>query len=131
MCIVPIAFFGTIMWILAPHIIAFFNSDPVVVNYGTYCLRFVLPFYFVQCVNQVITAALRGIGDTFVPMIIMVGCFVLVRQLYLYIVTNYIVNIPIVVVASFPVGWSVALIFSLIRYFRTDFDGRFAKLKDK
>jgi len=131
MCLVPIIVLGTLMEIFAPNIIGIFNSDPTVVNYGAYCLRFVVPFYIVQCFSQVLTSALRGVGDTLTPMIIMVGSYVGFRQLYLFVVTHFIINVPLAVVAAFPLGWTVGLIFAAIRYHRTDFAARFAKLKDK
>ena len=126
MLLVPIIVLGALLMVFAPYIISFFNSDPTVINYGAYCLRAIVPFFIVQCFSQVYTSALRGIGDTFVPMIIIVGCFVLLRQLYLYVITNFVANQPIAVVASFPVGWTAALILSAVRYYRTDFEARFA-----
>ena len=131
LCFIPTLFFGILMWAFAPHIIAFVNSDPVVINYGAYCLRFVVPFYAVQCFNQIYTAALRGVGDTFVPMLIQIGCFVVLRQIYLFVMTNYIVNVPIAVIAGFPLGWTCALILDAIRYHRSDFNARFANLDKK
>ena len=131
LCFVPTILFGSLMMIFAPYIISFFNNDPVVVEYGSYCLRFIVPFYAVQCFNQIYTSALRGVGDTFVPMIIQIGCYVVLRQVYLFVITNYIVNTPLVVVAGFPVGWTSALILDAIRYHRTDFNARFANQEKK
>lgn len=131
MCLVPVVVFGILMELFAPYIIGFFNSDPNVINYGAYCLRFVVPFYLVQCFNQIYVSALRGIGDTFVPMLIMVGSYVFLRQIYLFVMTNFIINVPLAVVSGFPFGWVVGLIFGAIRYYRTDFNAAFAKLSNK
>ena len=50
--------------IFAPYTVAFFNSKPEVVEYGTMLLRWMSPFYVLCCVNQVYSGALRGAGDT-------------------------------------------------------------------
>ena len=50
-----------------------------------------------NCVNQVLAGALRGRGDSMGPMVIMLLSFVLVRQIYLYIMTRYISNTPLTV----------------------------------
>ena len=131
MCLVPTIVIGSLMFIFARQITSFFNSEPAVLEYGAYCIRIITPFYLVQCFNQTYTSALRGVGDTFTPMLIMVGCFVVLRQIYLFVVTNYIINTPAAVLCSYPVGWCVATVLSVIRYYRTDLNARFANLNKK
>ncbi|MBQ9890941.1 MAG: MATE family efflux transporter [Firmicutes bacterium] len=131
MCLVPVIVLGGLMMIFAPQIIAFFNNDPAVMAYGALFIRVVTPFYLFQCFNQTYTAALRGVRDTFVPMLIMIGCYVGIRQLYLFIMTRYVANVPVVVMACFPVGWTLATILGVIRYHSTDFEARFANLQGK
>ncbi len=130
LCFIPTIIFGSLLMIFAPQIISFFNSDPVVKEYGAYCLRFIVPFYAVQCFGQVLTSTLRGIGDSFAPMVIMISCYVGVRQLYLYVMTHFIANTPLAVIAAFPVGWTCGLILTAIRYKRSDLDTKFANQED-
>ena len=128
---IPTLLFGIPIYVFAPHIIAFFNSDPVVVEMGAYCLRFCAPFYLIQCFSLNYASALRGVGDSFVPMLIQVGCFVVIRQIYLFVMTNYFINTPLAVIAGFPVGWVSGCILNTIRYFRTDFKARFDNQQKK
>ncbi|MBQ2312273.1 MAG: MATE family efflux transporter, partial [Firmicutes bacterium] len=130
LCLIPTVVLGALMMVFAPEITAFFNSDPAVMAYGAVCIRFITPFYLIHILIMIHTAALRGTGDTLVPMIIMVGCFVFLRQIYLYVMTNYIVNTPVSVLASYPVGWVVGTVLNAVRYKRMDFSARFAKLRD-
>jgi hypothetical protein len=53
----------------------------------------------------------------------MLFSFVLFRQIYLYILTNYIVNVPLPVAAGYPLGWLVCSILTLIYYSRVDLAG--------
>ena len=131
MCLVPIIVLGGLMMIFAPHIIAFFNDDPAVMAYGARFIRIITPFYLLQCFNQTYTSALRGVRDTFIPMIIMIGSYVGLRQLYLFVMTRFVANVPAVVMFCFPVGWTVATILIVIRYRSTNLEARFANVNEK
>jgi len=106
--------------IFAPHLIAFFNATPGVVKFGTTFLRYLTPFYLICCINQMQIGALRGAGNTRAPMVILLFSFVLFRQLYLYIMANFIINIPITITLGFPAGWVICSIITMIYYHKTD-----------
>ena len=108
--------------LLAPELTAFFNQKPEVVSYGALLLRLLSPFYFFFCINQVYSAALRGAGNSQVPMWIMLGSFVVFRQIYLFIVANYISNEIIPIAMSYPAGWFVCSVATLVYYRHCKFD---------
>ena len=99
--------------IFAPDLVRFFNDTPEVVRYGTLFLRLMSPFYVLCCVNQVLAGSLRGAGDSRAPMFIMLGSFVLFRQIYLYCITRFVSNTVVVVALGYPAGW---LICSTVTY---------------
>ena len=101
---------------------AFFNQKPEVVSYGALLLRLLSPFYFFFCINQVYSAALRGAGNSQVPMWIMLGSFVVFRQIYLFVVANYVANEIIPIALSYPAGWFLCSAATLIYYSRCRFD---------
>lgn len=94
-----------IIMLMAPALAVIFNPDVNVVEVAVRLLRFLTPFYLVCCINQIFAAALRGQGNSTVPMITMLSCFVGVRQIYLFVVSNYVSNNLIALVVSYPVGW--------------------------
>lgn len=108
--------------LLAPDLTAFFNSKAEVVSYGALLLRLLSPFYFFFCINQIYSAALRGAGNSQVPMWIMLGSFVVFRQIYLYIVAHYVSNEIIPIAMSYPAGWFVCSVATLIYYRFCKFD---------
>ena len=75
-----------------------------------------------SCVNQIVAGALRGAGDSKGPMFIMLASFVLFRQLYLFVVSNFISNAPIAVCMGYPFGWFVCCIITLIYFKRFKFE---------
>lgn len=104
--------------LFAPQLTAFFNSKPEVVEYGTMLLRYISPFYLLTCINQVYSGALRGAGDSTAPMIFMLCSFVLFRQCYLYVMAHYISNTVLPIAMSYPAGWLVCSLITLVYYKR-------------
>ena len=108
--------------LLAPDLTAFFNSKAEVVSYGALLLRLLSPFYFFFCINQIYSAALRGAGNSQMPMWIMLGSFVVFRQIYLYIMAHFIANEIVPIALSYPAGWFVCSAATLLYYRRCRFD---------
>ena len=102
--------------IFAPHLVAFFNSEPEVIKYGALFLRILSPFYLACCIDMIFAATFRGAGNAKVSMMIMLFSYVVFRQAYLFVVSNYISGTIEMIVFSYPAGWIVAMIISLIYY---------------
>lgn len=112
---------SAVVVITAPWLVAFFidkDKSPEVVEYGALFLRRLTPFYVICCVNQVYAAALRGAGNTRAPMLIMLGSFVVFRQAYLFVVSNFISNTILPLAMGYPAGWFVCSILTLTYYHR-------------
>ena len=99
----------------APQIVAFFNSKPEVVEYGSMLLRYISPFYVLCCFNQIYSGALRGSGNSKAPMVIMLSSFVAFRQVYLFIMSR-ICNEILPIAMSYPAGWLLCSTLTLIYY---------------
>ena len=106
--------------IFAPVFAAFFNDKPVVIDASTTLIRWISPFYLICSFNQIYSAALRGAGNSKIPMIIMIGSFVVFRQCYLFITANFICNEIIPIAMGYPAGWAVCSLATLIYYKKTD-----------
>ncbi len=96
--------------------VSIFNSNPDIIEYGALFLRLLTPFYLVWCINMVYAGALQGTGNTLVPMIIMLSSFVAFRQVYLYVMANFISDSPVAIALSFPLGWLLSSVITLIYY---------------
>lgn len=97
-------------------LVRFFNSDAEVISYGTLFLKWMTPFYVLCCVNQIYSGALRGSGDSRAPMVIMLLSFVCFRQLYLFVVSNFIANEILPLAMGYPAGWLLCSLLTLIYY---------------
>ena len=106
--------------IFAPQVVRFFNAAPAVIEYGTLMLHWITAFHIFGCFNQVYAGALRGAGNSRAPMIIMLSSFVLFRQLYMYVVSNFIANEPLLIIMGYPAGWIVCSIIVSVYYRKTN-----------
>lgn len=102
--------------LLSPQLVWFFNKQPEVIEYGVLFLHWLTPFYVLCCLNQIYAGALRGAGNSTVPMVIMLFSFVVFRQCYLFIVSNFISNTVLPLAMGYPAGWLVCSVITLIYY---------------
>lgn len=116
-CVIPMI----PVMIFAPQLVAFFNPKPEVVECGTLILRVMSPFYALTCSSNIHSSALRGAGNTKIPMMIQVFSYVIFRQIYLFVMSNFISNKLIPVVMGYPCGWIIACILLWICYKQEDF----------
>lgn len=108
-----------LVMIFARPLMHLFSPEQQVVDYGVRFLRIITPFYVTVCFNQIFGGALRGIGNAKTPMIIMLGAFVIFRQIYLYLAT-YVLDMGFVGVAlGYPMGWVLCSSLLTIAYFRS------------
>ena len=107
------------MMLFAPQLVAFFNPRQEVIAFGTLLLRMISPFYLVYCVHDTLGGALRGAGNGKIPMIFTLVCFVGFRQLYLFVMANYLCNEVIPIAMSYPAGWVLSAVLTGIYYRRT------------
>lgn len=101
--------------IAATPVIMMFTRDAKVLHFGRIFLHFMSPFYVCCCFNQIHAGALRGAGDANGPMFIMLGSFVVFRQIYLALTAHFIGGIYPVAFA-YPAGWILCSILMLFYY---------------
>ncbi len=92
-----------------------FTTDSEVLNFASTFIRWVSPFYAIICVNQIFAGALRGVGKSMIPMVIMLSSFVFFRQIYLY-VNKSLGGGYISMAMSYPAGWLICSVAMTIFY---------------
>jgi len=106
--------------IFAPSVVGFLNKSENVIKYGSMFLYWLTPFYLVCGFNQIYAGALRGAGDSKACMFIMLGSFVAFRQVYLFCMAR-ICNQIIPIALSYPAGWIVCSVITIIYYHKAKF----------
>lgn len=95
--------------------IAIFNSEVDVVQAGRTMQMAFIPFYIVLPFTQIYSGVLRGAGKSSVPMYIMVFNFVVLRQIYLAIITKMTSHV-FYVFLGWPITWITCTLMFIIYY---------------
>lgn len=98
---------AAVLVIFAPYFIMLFNSDPEVIEQGSFLLKTMTPFYSVWGISMIISGALCGAGDTRTATAVKFFSFVIFRQIYLFIVTKFTDTLFWVAI-SYPIGWGIS-----------------------
>lgn len=119
MTMAVIATMAVTLFFFGESFIAIFNGEADVIRAGrTMQLAFV-PFYMTLPVVQIYNGVLRGAGKSSVPMYIMVFNFVILRQIYLAIVTQMTSEV-FYVFLGWPVTWITCAIMFIVYYYKVD-----------
>ncbi|MGL4800075.1 MAG: MATE family efflux transporter [Cellulosilyticaceae bacterium] len=117
---------GFIFFMLAPKMIALFNSDPQVIAYGTLQARTVSLFFCLLAFSHCMAGILRGAGKSIIPMIVMLVCWCLIRVSYITIATKLVPHIQVIFWA-YPLTWFLSSVTFLIYYLKSDWLHAFKK----
>ncbi len=87
--------------VFAETIIRIFSTEPLIIEYGSMCLRFLASSYVFYAYGMVIIQAFNGAGDTRTPTLINFFCF-------------WVIQIPFAYVTALTLNWGVKGVFSAI-----------------
>jgi Na+-driven multidrug efflux pump len=116
---------SAVLYLNGRFFLRIFTPDPKVLETGYVFLKVFLPAYPVLCFTQILPGALRGAGDVRIPTITSIACYVVVRQIYLYIISG--INFSMTTVAlGYPMTWALSAVIISIYYLRRNWS-RFEK----
>ena len=119
MALITIASFSVLMYFFGEQFIAIFNQEKEVIQAGRLMQMIFIPFYIFLPVNQVIAGVLRGAGKSAVPMYIMIFSFVILRQLYLFIITKFTESVGFIFF-GWPVTWIICTLLFVVYYYKVN-----------
>lgn len=96
---------------------SWFTDDVDVLAESMQIIRFVAPFWFCYSIVNVLPGTLRGIGDAFVPMIIICFGTCILRVVWIFTAGTAYPGLY-TTLSSYPISWSVTSIAFLIYYYR-------------
>ena len=117
---------GVTMYLLAPQLVALFSPTPEVVELGTRQMRTTALFFCLLAYSHAIASICRGAGKVFVPMVIMLLFWCVVRIAYITIVMGIVHEIQYIYMA-YPITWSLSSIVYFLYYHFSDWVHGFDK----
>lgn len=110
---------GVLIYFTAPQLVGFFNDDPEVIRYGVLMARNIVFAYALVAYSNAMAGVLRGAGLSRVPMFVMVGCWCVLRVIWIQIMVPLTQDIQ-VVFWSYPITWAVSVTILTIYFFKVD-----------
>lgn len=107
---------GVMFMFFAKPAIEIFTSDQSVIESGVMFLRTLSMFFWINGINHSLAGSMRGRGDARGPMVIMLICFVALRQTYLFVLTRFITDDPALIGLGYPVGWASCCVVEIVYY---------------
>lgn len=104
------------IYIFCEPLFQIFTGDAGVVQIGVYMLRMILPSYITYVFIEVISGALRGIGDVFIPTVANLVGVCVVRIPFILILLPRIFKIETILI-SYPIAWIATLLILIPYYF--------------
>ncbi len=92
-----------------------FTADTAVIRIGVEMLRFLVPVYFTYVAIEILSGALRGVGDSWIPMLICLIGICALRVIWLMLAVPLRKNIY-TIMFSYPLTWVVTTILFVVYY---------------
>ena len=117
---------GVTMYALAPRLVALFTPTPEVIALGVRQMRTTSLFFCLLAFSHAIASVCRGAGKAFVPMLIMLLFWCVIRIAYITIIMGIVHEIQYIYMA-YPITWSLSSIVYFIYYHFSDWVHGFDK----
>ena len=120
---------GVIIFFGAPLFIGAFNDAPEVVRIGTMQCHVQAFFFCLLAFSHCVAGICRGAGKAFVPMIIMLSVWCVLRIAYITVAMKIDHNI-VLLFAAYPITWFISSVIYLIYYKKSNWIYGFENSKE-
>ena len=110
---------GILIYVSAKPFIGAFVSDPESIAIGALQCHTETLFYFLLSFSNTIAGVLRGAGKAFVPMLVMLSVWCVLRIIYITVAMKISHNI-VLLFWAYPITWSISSVIYLIYYKKSD-----------
>lgn len=93
------------------ELLGIYSTVPEVIEWGMLRLKIMMSLYFLCSVMDAISGALRGLGYSFIPMIVMILCVCGLRIFWVSCIQPLNNTLPMLI-SSYPVSWCIAIIIN-------------------
>lgn len=108
-------FMSTVLYFWGFYVYQLFTSDAEVIQIGVVVLHTMVPFYFTYVCIEILSGAMRGTGDSLVPMIITCLGICVLRVVWIAVAVpkwHFVET----VVFSYPITWAITSVLFIIYY---------------
>lgn len=119
-----------ILFFTGNYVLRIFSPDQGVLYYGNLLIKTFMPAYFTLGICLIYSGALRGFGDAIAPMVIMTSCFVVLRQVFLFIGTHVLFSFNVIAL-GYPITWVASGVATYLYYKKGGWEKRYIGVMEK
>ena len=112
---------GVVTYLCIPQLLTLFISDSESIVYGITHARIDTLFYCMLALAHCSAGILRGCGKSTVPMAVMLGCWCVLRSIYVTVILQFIHEFRMISWA-YPLTWTVSCVLFVFYLFRLDWN---------
>ena len=117
---------GIAMYLTMPQLASLFSRTPEVIALATRQARVITLFYCLLAYSHAVASVCRGAGKAFVPMLVMLAVWCVLRITYISLIMRYSHEIRFIYYA-YPITWSISSVIFFIYYHCSDWVHGFDK----
>ena len=106
---------SVLLCLFSRQLFAIFTADRAVAEAGRHMMLFLTPFYFTYVCVDILSGAIRGTGDSVLPMIMTCGGVCVLRVLWVFFALPLHRTIDMVIV-SYPITWTLTSLLFIAYY---------------
>ena len=110
---------GIAMYLTMPQLASLFSRTPEVIALATRQARVITLFYCLLAYSHAVASVCRGAGKAFVPMLVMLAVWCVLRITYISLIMRYSHEIRFIYYA-YPITWSISSVIFFIYYHCSD-----------
>ena len=117
---------GLALYLLIPQLAALFSDTPEVIRLATRQARTIAPFYCLLAFSHAVASVCRGAGKAFVPMLVMLAIWCVLRIGYITLVMRITHELRFIYYA-YPLTWAISSVIFFLYYHFSDWVHGFEK----
>lgn len=113
-----VAILGSAIYFNAESFVRIFTTDENAILFGIDMIHTMMPLYYMQSINHILSNTVRGFGKSRVVMLCSISGMIVCRQIFLAISMHMDWNVRNIYYA-YPVGWACAALLVFVYFYVT------------
>lgn len=105
----------TVMLVAGPYLLRLFTSDQEVIQIGMQIIHIIAPSYALFIFIEILSSALRGMGNVVIPMLMTCGGVCVLRILWIFLFVRTHLSVTTILM-SYPISWGFTAVLFIIYF---------------
>ena len=107
---------SALLLLLGRYLLQLFTTDPEVIEIGMEIIQIIAPSYVLFIFIEILSSALRGMGNVLVPMIMTCTGVCILRILWIFLAVPHWPGVQSILM-SYPISWGLTAVLFIVYYY--------------